>query len=557
MPTFARLRRAYLLALGLIALAVLAEQLLVGDFLRAQEDDAEIINVAGRQRMLSQRLVKLTALGTAPTAPLRRELTERHGWLKSRPAAAPQRAALAGLDTVLAALTDPDQPLAELDRHSETFLRRMDAIVGELSQLAAAKVTRLQRTKRWLGFGTLTILLLELLFLFRPLDNYVRRQIAELRAGQADQAAARERAERAVAARDASLHELSALNYALDQAVLFATLRRDGSPIHLSRQFTQLLGLAGQPGRRPLAELLHPDENVREGYAAAINDARAGRWTGEWTVADRGGARHQLLVTLIPARRPGSQAEIFLLATDVTAQRADQADLRRINRERLEEEVERGRTRSRQITEAQERERLRIARNLHDGIGQQLTGLKFSLEALRAPPEDDAGRQRIEQLRALTRDIILSVRTATFNLSPPELTDYGLVAALEKMCGELSRLTGQRILLENDGFDRRLDPAREINLYRVVQEAVNNAIKYAGANYVLVRLSAGRELFSITVTDDGAGFETGPDAERPPADGTGLGLASIRSRVEDIGGRLFLRSDPETGTKLTINVPLS
>ncbi|MEL7163045.1 MAG: sensor histidine kinase, partial [Bacteroidota bacterium] len=217
-------------------------------------------------------------------------------------------------------------------------------------------------------------------------------------------------------------------------------------------------------------------------------------------------------------------------------------------------EIARGKQRSRQIVETQEKERLRVARDLHDGIGQKLTALKFSLESLR-PDKPDQSRERIAQLRKLSKEIILGVRLATFNLSPPELMDYGLAPALEKMARELSRLTGESIVFRNETEDLRLDGTAEINLYRTVQEAVNNAIKYARANYILVTLSAGPQLLSLTVDDDGDGFDR--EDLRDKTDGSGMGLSFMEERIGNLNGRIFLRSSPEGGTRISINVPLT
>ena len=326
-------------------------------------------------------------------------------------------------------------------------------------------------------------------------------------------------------------------------------------PLHVSSQLAKIIGYWDDSSPTPLVHQLHPDGNIRRRYADTLSDARAESWRGEWAVVDATGAERWWYVTIVPARRAGSDTELFFLANDITGQKADREELDRISRERIAEEVERGRSRSRQISTAQETERLRIARDLHDGIGQKLTALKFGLESINLP-EDSSVFPTVVRLRDLAKEIILSIRVATFNLSPPELSDYGLVVALEKLCRELSRLTGERILFENDGFTARLPPDREVNIYRIVQEAVNNAIKYARANYILVRLSPGDDLFSITVTDDGEGFAPEDQVEEVPQSGGGLGMRHMASRVEDLNGRMFVRSDPETGTKITINLPI-
>lgn len=581
---FSRLRRAYLLALSLIALALIGEQILVNGFLESQANDANIVNVAGRQRMLSQRIAKRSVFrffeqrNSVAIAEETEEWIARHEWLKRQlfdHAVFPQLTELdptmqgmltlvegvSQLDSLQARPQDAmrvdrskaEQRVAEIDSLSEVFLQQMDAIVAEVSVTASGKVAKLQQTKWWLVLISLGILLLEALFIFRPISRFVRRQFTRLAAEKDAQVAARSEAERASIERERSLSELQSLNQAIDEAALFATLRQDGAILYLSRKFRKVLGLRDNPKERLLPELLHPEEGRQTYFANLVNTARAATWQGEWMVLDATGMEHWLEVALIPARQRGSATELFLLASEVTERKRARQALDGLNQERLLEEVERGKQRSRQITDAQEKERLRIARDLHDGIGQQLTSLKFSLESLR-PETPERNAEKIPQLRELSKEIIRSVRTATFNLAPPELTDYGLVAALEKMATELSRLTGERIVFQNKGFSNRLDPTAEINLYRIIQEAVNNAIKYAGANYILIALSCGKSLLSITIDDDGDGFD--PDELAEEANGGGHGLTNMEDRIHDINGRIFLRSDPESGTRITINVPI-
>ncbi|MEM6772214.1 MAG: ATP-binding protein, partial [Bacteroidota bacterium] len=408
----------------------------------------------------------------------------------------------------------------------------------------------LQRTKRWLGGITIGVLLLEFLFIFRPITRFVSAKIQSLREERIAQEVARLAAEKAVEQREKSLRELQALNEAIDEAVLFATLRRDGSPVYLSQQLSKIIGWREADQHRSLLHRLHPGAEERASFLAALTEARANNWRGEWKIQDTQGKARWLNVTIVPARRTNDEAELFLLASDVTEHKASQAALEQLSQERMEEQVQLSKQRAQQVVNAQEKERLRIARDLHDGIGQKLTALKMGLESLEpnALPQQEA---KVVALRDLAKEVILSVRVATFNLSPPELSDYGLAVGLDKLCRELSRLTGQHIVLEKNGFAERFDPVREISVFRIVQEAINNAIKYAGADYILVSISPGERLFSITVSDNGTGF----DPENATTQ-TGLGLNNMISRVEDMDGRLFVHSDPDTGTKITINLPM-
>ena len=558
---FSRLRRGYLLALLLIALAQIGELLLVDGYLNDQERDAEIINVAGRQRMLSQRIAKEIALRDVAVEEDIAEWQERHAWLKREVRGTGVEGELRQLDGLIVRLSELARPAdaeagaaEEVDRLSEEFLREMDRIVGRLSVLATQKVDRLRRVNNWLTVITLAILLLELLFIFRPTGRFVQRQFGEIERERKAQEQARKQAEVAVGDKDATLRELYALNSAIDEAALFASLRRDGTVIHLSRKLRRLLGTEESEASRPFAELINRNEGRRIRLEEILRNVTVTPWRGEWQVEDAAGQTRYLELSILPARRAGVQTDLFVLATDVTESHLARRELNLLTERQIAEEKARARHRARQTTEAQEKERLRVARDLHDGVGQNLTALKFSLESLKLDGSERS-QSDLNRLKVLAGEIIRGVRMATFNLRPPELSDHGLAATLDRMARELSRLTGERVVFENDDFRAALTPMAELNLYRIAQEAVNNAIKYAGANYILITLSAGEDLVSITVDDDGRGFD--PEVVRSRTDGSGLGLASMEDRIAQLRGRLFIRSSPETGTRITINVPLS
>jgi signal transduction histidine kinase len=184
-----------------------------------------------------------------------------------------------------------------------------------------------------------------------------------------------------------------------------------------------------------------------------------------------------------------------------------------------------------------------------------LTGLKFSLESINLDDKEKAA-QKIEYLKKLALDIIKGVRTATFNLMPPELSDHGIVSSLAKLTQELSKLTGKNILFYNkSGFDQRLDSLIEINIYRLTQEAINNAIKYADSTHIIVQLSHSDKLLSITIDDNGKGFDI-IEAEKKRNSESGMGLLFMKERIQYINGRVFINSILSEGTRITFNIPL-
>src|SRR5690606_33196032 len=188
------------------------------------------------------------------------------------------------------------------------------------------------------------------------------------------------------------------------------------------------------------------------------------------------------------------------------------------------------------------------------GIGQMLTALKFNIESINLDNLEKTA-EKIAYLKILATDRIKGVRTATFNLTPPELGHHGIFPALQKIVGQLSKLTGKTVLFENraDG-NIRFDSLAETNIYRVAQEAVNNAIKYAEANYILLSLNHNGGILSVVIDDDGKGFDDRILGKMPKNNSEGgMGLFFMKERIGNIGGRLFINSVPGKGTRVTIN----
>lgn len=208
-----------------------------------------------------------------------------------------------------------------------------------------------------------------------------------------------------------------------------------------------------------------------------------------------------------------------------------------------------------EIVHSQENERNRIAKEIHDGIGQMLTGLKFSLESIDLENKEKSA-QKIDHLKKLSFDIIKGVRTAIFNLIPPELNDHGIASSLEKFTQDLSKLTEKEILFYNKtNFGEHLDSSIKINIYRLTQEAINNAIKHSESSQIKVQLSHSENLLSIMIEDNGKGFDS-ESVEKNRSRQFGIGLLFMKERIQHINGQVFIISIPGEGTKITFNIPI-
>ncbi|MDP5172052.1 MAG: sensor histidine kinase [Bacteroidia bacterium] len=202
--------------------------------------------------------------------------------------------------------------------------------------------------------------------------------------------------------------------------------------------------------------------------------------------------------------------------------------------------------------QTQEEERQRIARDLHDEIGAMLSAVKMKVsQAKRKAKDDEVLTPVLEETSVMLTDSIQSVRRISHALLPPMLSKFGLSTTLKSLIEQSQPDEGPQISFLHTGMERRLAPTHELGLYRVTMEVVNNAIKYAQANKISVRLAFEPVETSLQIQDDGKGFIL-DDASSASS---GLGLKNIESRLLSIGATWEFSSAPGTGTSLYISLP--
>ncbi len=208
------------------------------------------------------------------------------------------------------------------------------------------------------------------------------------------------------------------------------------------------------------------------------------------------------------------------------------------------------------LLSAQEEERKRISRELHDMIAQTLTGINLSLEYLSAEAEHNVEdfRKKLPIAHMMVSKAVDMVHNFARELRPAVLDDLGLVPALRTFLRDLTTRTGIRAELTVKAFADRLEPVRRTVLFRVAQEALNNVTRHAGATHVEVRIRGSVGGVSIIIQDDGKAFEVAR-VLRSTA-GKRLGLLGMRERVEMVGGKLEIKSARGQGTTVTAKIPL-
>jgi PAS domain S-box-containing protein len=220
-----------------------------------------------------------------------------------------------------------------------------------------------------------------------------------------------------------------------------------------------------------------------------------------------------------------------------------------IARERLSELTAR-------LTQAHEEERRRVAYELHDEIGQSLTVVKMRLRMAENALPDDAeqSKDKLGALSALVDETLQNVRSLSHELRPPLLDEMGWEPALAGLCDSLSQRTRLPVIFKHEGSKRRLAPDVELVAYRVVQEALTNIVRHANASQAVVSSALSEESLRITVEDDGVGFNIDylDESETPDL---GLGLLGMQERVDAVGGKLLIQSQPGEGTRVNVQLP--
>jgi len=209
-----------------------------------------------------------------------------------------------------------------------------------------------------------------------------------------------------------------------------------------------------------------------------------------------------------------------------------------------------------QVTAAQEEERQRIARELHDGVGPALASLNLRLHtAGKLVQPNPAAAQELKELAELTQANIQDIRRLIYDLRPAVLDELGLVAALKEYVERYQQEQGLQVKLSLPEGQDRLPAPLETTLFRVIQEALTNAARHAKAQHVEVALDWDAAQVTLRIADDGEGFDLREAAARAK-NGQHLGLWSMRERIEQLGGRLQIESQPGTGTTIQATVPL-
>jgi signal transduction histidine kinase len=584
---FQTLSIRHLLALSLIALTILASNWFVMQKLEEQSYDAHLLSLAGEQTTLGQQLVKSALLINTDDQQLQQtyqqelattinQLEQSHRFLIQAPTNAQRsfqssdtiRRLFNSIDPAYRALLQHGRALAasennlalslrsshirELLEHESAYLKGMHAIVQQFEKEAQQRVDQLVYMQQFLTYLSLSIIVLLIVFVFRPVARFVKKFLVILSRSRAQAKELVQERQMLFASLEKSHKYLSNMHFAVERATLFARIDCNGRLLYTSSQFRQRLHLPHTYSPYTLPELLQISSDDLRSSLDQVREQ--GYCCVDWACSDYLGRALWLTVTVVPLKDDQNELHQYLfLCIDVTEKKQAIEQLHIANRKNLKQKIREQRMRSVLVLQAQEEERKRIAMDLHDNVGQSLTALKYNVEALAPLATEDRLQQRLDYIGQLLRESIAKVRQTSFHLMPSVLSDYGLGAVLRNFAQEMKRLTGRKIyFINHSNFNQRLDEHVETNLYRIVQESLTNALKYAQATQISISLRHNDTTLWVAVTDNGVGFSAS-ESTFP----SGRGLSNMEERTKYLHGKFTVESTVGKGTKVMIQVPLS
>ncbi|MBI4548187.1 MAG: PAS domain S-box protein [Ignavibacteriae bacterium] len=325
--------------------------------------------------------------------------------------------------------------------------------------------------------------------------------------------------------------------------------------ISVNQAFLTTYGYEEHEIRGKNVTVLRSPNNPESLTEEIVRAALKGGWSGELMNVRKNGEEFPIILSSSVVRDSnGTPVALVGISRDITEQKNLQRKLDEIARQRTEDLVKFATS----IQSAQEEERRRIARELHDDLGQRLSGMKFNIEVFEEaiPKTDKATISKLNQLKQQIDTMLTEIRRISSNLHPAALDDFGLLVALQLLCKEFEKIHRIKVKLHSpDTRMVRYDPHVEIALYRITQEALSNVAKHAAATAVSIQLAYHNNTLYLSIEDNGKGFDVNSIRTERATD-RGLGLISMKERAEYIGARYSIESQPDRGTTIQVEIPL-
>jgi PAS domain S-box-containing protein len=594
---FAKLGMWYVMALSIIIMVSVVGQILIQRHLHSQDSDSRIVNLAGTQRYKSQWIVKMSLLlyhdmdhvhFPDKVSTLEQLLADwKKGHLGLQYGDVDLKLPGNNSDSVKAMFADldpfflsmytsaaeliafkqgktiagrtPEESIKTLLDNESIFLKKMDKIVFQYATEAKAKVSRLSQLEYILLAISIVVILLEIIFVFRPTTIQVNKTMNQLIASEKNAKKLSKEIGALYSSLEKSYEDLSQANMPAENPKLYAKTDRGGNVTFVSDLFHEITGKEEKIASMPLRDLF-PGAALGDEWMEEVIEllSEGNTWQNVIRYSDQQGRTHWADVLIVPSlNEEGEIEEWLVLGSDITLQKHAEVTMIEKNKASIEKKINQQKFRSVLILEGQEEERKRLAMDIHDGIGQMLTSLKFQIESIDVKKPADEMQIKFQEIQQLITQVIKEVRRVTFNLKPTVLSDYGLQAALNVFVKEIAKLSEIELTYSAEGdTSLRLSQKIENNIFRIIQEAINNAIKYSEASRIEVSYRQTESAVVIAVRDNGKGFDEKLVEKRSVNIESGRGFFNMYERTEYVNGALEVKSEPGNGTTITLTVPI-
>ena len=442
--------------------------------------------------------------------------------------------------------------------NEQSYLLGMDLIVFDYDRFSRERISQLKEIDYLILGLVLVTLLLEAAFIFYPLAIHIKKVVVGLLSSEERATRLSSQLQEANNKMEKSYNELREINFALDKATYLVKTDPEGKIIYANDKYCYLTKYAMSELRAK--PVFYNNMGGRESVIYEhIRDPQKRQevWQDEVFDYASDGTGFWLDVTLIPVfDNSGSLYQYLVIGNDITYRKNTERENRLLTEEKIRRHGIEQKIKSYAIINGQEKERKRIAAEIHDGIGQMLTSLRMKLEQIEDRTETpDPEVLMVNQM--LTR-LITETRRICSDLLPSVLEDFGLHSAIEdlvKTCKDADRKP--EFLLDTNLRQTKLSRELEISVYRILQEGLNNVIKHAQASRVEIYIDDSGEYLNLMIKDNGKGFYY--DSQQLHLKNLARkmnGIRGMKERAELLGGTFTISAEPGKGAIIQLEIPL-